>query len=188
MPGNFNNDDLLSMVEEMISGRNDFFSSGMVRSIPFQFRHAVMNRYMSTESLYLELMNRIHANNVRERAAATTLLTFSMPISYNDGNPSFMEPVAVVPSATQITTSLQDCRPSHSACAVCQETISSGACRIRQCGHVYHRECIVNWFSMSVRCPVCRFDIRQVGPPTQTSAASEQTLSQPASQLEEQSI
>ena len=182
MPGLFNNDDLLSMVEEMISGRNDFFSSAMVRSIPFQFRHAVMNRYMSTESLYLELMNRIHANNVRERAAATTLLTFSMPINYNDLNPSFMEPVPVVPSATQISSSLQDCRANNSPCAVCQETISSGACRVRQCGHIYHRDCVVNWFSMSVRCPVCRFDIRQAGPPTQTSAASVQTLSQPASQ------
>jgi len=188
MPGQFSNDDLLSMLEEMITGRNDFFTSGMIRNIPFQFRHAVMTRYMSTETLYLELMSRIYTSNVRERLAATTLLTFSMPINYNEGSPSFMEPVIVVPSQTQITSSLEDYIGTQSSCAVCQEAISSGACRIRQCGHVYHRSCIVNWFSMSVRCPVCRFDIRQAGPEGQTSSASEQTLSQQADQSAGQNI
>jgi hypothetical protein len=178
MPGQFSNDDLLAMLEEMISGRNDFFTSGMIRNIPFQFRNAVMTRYMSTEALYLDLMSRIYTSNLRERLAATTLLTFSMPINYNDGSPSFMEPVIVVPSQTQINSSLEECPGNQSSCAVCQDTISSGACRIRQCGHVYHRTCIVNWFSMSVRCPVCRFDIRQADPLIQTSSASEQTLSQ----------
>lgn len=182
MPGQFSNDDLLSMLEEMISGRNDFFSTGMIRTIPYQFRHAVMTRYMTTESLYLELMSRIYTSNLRDRMAATTLLTFTYNLNDSNPNPSFMEPVVVTPSATQVTSSLEDCPGNQTSCAVCQDTISSNACRIRQCGHVYHRSCIVNWFSMSVRCPVCRFDIRQAGPSDQTSSASEQMPSQPSSQ------
>ena len=175
MPDHFTNEDLLSMLEEMITGRNEFFSSTMIRNIPFQFRNAVMTRYMSTESLYLDLMNRIYTSNLRERLAATTLLTFR---NVTDYLPSFMDPVPVLASSTQINSSLEDCVPTHTSCAVCQETISSDACRIRQCQHSYHRSCIVNWFSMSVRCPVCRHDIREANPVVQTSAASAETSSQ----------
>lgn len=175
MPDHFSNEDILSMLEEMISGRNEFFSPSMIRNIPFQFRNGIMMRYMNTESLYLDLMNRIYTSNLRDRIAATTLLTFR---NVSDLIPSFMDPVPVVPSATQISSSLQDCNATQTACAVCQETISSDACQIRQCGHSYHRSCIVNWFSMSVRCPVCRHDIREANPVAQTSAASSETSSQ----------
>lgn len=179
MPDHFSNEDILSMLEEMISGRNEFFSPSMIRNIPFQFRNGIMMRYMNTESLYLDLMNRIYTSNLRDRIAATTLLTFR---NVSDLIPSFMDPVPVVPTATQISSSVQDCDATQTACAVCQEIISSDACRIRQCGHFYHRTCIVNWLSMSVRCPVCRFDIRQADPSIQTSSASEQMPSQSATQ------
>ena len=31
---------------------------------------------------------------------------------------------------------------------------------IRQCGHTFHTEHIMNWFRSNCRCPVCRYDIR----------------------------
>jgi hypothetical protein len=33
--------------------------------------------------------------------------------------------------------------------------------RINHCGHTFRRDAINNWFQRNVRCPVCRFDIRQ---------------------------
>ena len=31
---------------------------------------------------------------------------------------------------------------------------------IRHCGHIFHTENIMNWFSSHCNCPVCRYDIR----------------------------
>jgi hypothetical protein len=174
--------EVLSMISEMIQGRNQFLSNQTIRGIPFQHRPAVLSRYMNNEALYLEFINRVYMNNIQTQSAATALITLTM------ANPSrnFMDPVTVTASQQQINSSLENFSNTTSSCAICQEAISSGACRIRQCGHVYHRACIVNWLSMSVRCPVCRHDIREAGQANQTSVDEEQTSSQQEDQLEEQ--
>lgn len=50
-------------------------------------------------------------------------------------------------------------------CTVCQETFRSEGSgqlrRIRHCGHTFHQNCIDTWFGSHVRCPVCRYDIRE---------------------------
>jgi Ring finger domain len=178
-----NEPDVLTMVEHMIDGRNEFFSNQTIRGIPYQYRPAVLSRYMNNEAVYLEFINRVYMNNIQTQSAATALITLTM------ANPSrnFMDPVTVTASQNQINSSLENFSNTTSSCAICQETISSGACRIRQCGHVYHRACIVNWLSMSVRCPVCRHDIREAGQASQTSVDEEQTSSQQEDQLEEHS-
>ena len=33
-------------------------------------------------------------------------------------------------------------------------------CRINYCSHIFKKESIMEWFNTSVRCPVCRYDIR----------------------------
>ena len=33
--------------------------------------------------------------------------------------------------------------------------------RIRQCGHIFSQQALRNWFSANVRCPICRYDIRE---------------------------
>lgn len=171
---------VLSMIEDMIEGRNHFFSGDFMRRVPFNYRAGLVSRYMTNELIYLELINRLHVHNTQLQNAAATLITLGM-----QPNNTFMNPVVVAPSRAQINSSLQDYPNTTSNCAICQEPISSGGCRIRQCGHVYHRTCIENWFSMSVRCPVCRHDIREEGQPTQTSPAAEQTSSQSEVQSEE---
>ena len=172
---------ILSLLEGIIIGRNEFLTEETFRVIPFNSRPTMIARYMTNESMLLEFLNRVYLNDTYARNAAATLITLTLP---NNGS-SFMEPVTVSPSVNQVNNSLEDFQNTNSSCAVCQEVISSGACRIRQCGHVYHRSCIVNWFSMSVRCPVCRHDIREESRANQTSAASEQTSSQERDQLAE---
>lgn len=164
---------IFSLLEDMIEGRNNFLSNSTIRAIPYSYRPGVLARFMNNEALYIEFINRVYMNSIQTRAAATALITLTMPNMV--GN--FMDPVSVTPSVNQINRSLQDCEATTSSCAICQESISSGACRIRQCGHVYHRACIVAWFSTSVRCPVCRYDIRIEGPASQTSSAGEETPS-----------
>lgn len=41
-------------------------------------------------------------------------------------------------------------------CAICLETLIKGNQEKRIiCGHIYHRDCIVSWFSIRFSCPLC---------------------------------
>jgi hypothetical protein len=84
-----------------------------------------------------------------------------------EGFPQNLTPVVVAPTTDQITAAT-DVRMATTAdetqvCSVCQESIVDGqALRIlRHCHHTFHRNCIDPWFRTSVRCPVCRHDIRE---------------------------
>ena len=160
---------LLELLAEMVDGRNSFFNR-LSTFGPHQARPTVFSRYMMNEVIYLEMINRIYQNHLRNNLAST-ILTFTLPAN-------FLDPVSIVPTQGQVTSSLEDIEPTTTNCAICQEAISSGGARIRQCGHVFHRSCIVNWLGMSVRCPVCRHDIRREDLEEETPPASEQTSSQ----------
>jgi hypothetical protein len=41
--------------------------------------------------------------------------------------------------------------------------LENGICRIKHCSHSFKQAAIVDWFRRNVRCPVCRFDIRETG-------------------------
>lgn len=81
----------------------------------------------------------------------------------------FINPVAVAPTEEQLhrATFLTVIQPSAEiVCPICQDHSSddntTGEWRyIRHCDHAFHRSCIDHWFQEHVRCPVCRFDIRQ---------------------------
>lgn len=172
--------DVLSLLEDMIHGRNTFLSNDVIRALPFDHRPTIIARYMNNEASYMELINRVYTNNTQEaRAAARTLIAFTMPVGG-----TFLDPVTVAPTRAQIASSIEDFPNATSNCAICQEAISAGGCRIRQCGHVYHRACALSWFSLSVRCPVCRYDIREANPVGQTSSG-EAEMSSPASDQSE---
>ena len=141
---------ILEVLESLVEGRNDFFVRTM-QLTPHQQRGTMASRYMLNEICFLEIINRIYQNQLRSQSAVVTL---SIPANFSD-------PVQVVATQEQINASLQNIDSTTSNCAICQESISSGACKIRQCGHVYHRQCILSWLGMNVRCPVCRHDIRE---------------------------
>lgn len=74
---------------------------------------------------------------------------------------SFMEPVQVIPTREQITAATENhIQATDTTCAICQEGVTC-ATRIRDCGHYFHSQCILEWFTMNPRCPVCRHDIRE---------------------------
>jgi len=158
----------------LIEGRNQFFSRTINQMRP-QTRDATMNRFMMNEMCLLELTNRIHQQSIRASQAASIVMT--LPLT------NFFDPVHVEATQNQIQNATETLTtpPADSQCAICQDNITTDATRIRSCGHMYHRNCITNWFTMSVRCPVCRHDIRSTHPPAQTSPASSGTSLPPAS-------
>lgn len=155
-------------------GRNEFFSNANIRLLNYPARTGLMTRYMNSESFILELVNRLYSNHLYS-TVANAVFTLALPARFND-------PVVVAPSQLQINAALENHENPDAPCAICQEPITSGGVRIRQCQHSYHRSCISNWLSMSVRCPVCRYDIREVGQTGQTSSVSSETTAQEPSQ------
>lgn len=48
-------------------------------------------------------------------------------------------------------------------CPITLDNFNNGeiVTRIRSCGHTFQSAAIINWFNSNVRCPVCRYDIRE---------------------------
>lgn len=81
------------------------------------------------------------------------------------------EPVVVAPTpqqierATTIRVPYSTEEAEHTACAICQDPLMAETDvrplrEITHCEHIFHQTCIDRWFQRNVRCPVCRFDIR----------------------------
>jgi hypothetical protein len=91
-----------------------------------------------------------------------------------------LEPVRVGATAEQLEAASRVLVVSDTTinanCAICVEPINVGdTCRrITRCHHIFHKDCIDQHFQTSVRCPLCRIDIREMAP-----AADEPTPTQP---------
>jgi hypothetical protein len=78
------------------------------------------------------------------------------------------ENVVIAPTAEQIANSTEelvyssDVLLSNTSCPITLEDFQDGDAlqRILQCRHTFKRAAIQNWFQRNVRCPVCRYDIR----------------------------
>lgn len=55
----------------------------------------------------------------------------------------------------------------NTSCPITLEPFQQGEelCLIRHCSHLFKREALMDWFQRNVRCPVCRYDIRNYVPP-----------------------
>jgi len=48
-------------------------------------------------------------------------------------------------------------------CAIClNDFLNSSQCRQLPCDHVFHKSCIDEWFILSVKCPMCKRNIREL--------------------------
>ncbi len=151
----------LRILQELAVTRNQFFSNARA----YRRRDQITLRYLETENAFINALARTRTEPVT--------ITFPISIPAN-----FMDNVPVVASNQQITNELVPYSgSSQQTCSICQDSISSDGVELRGCHHVYHRECIETWFGASVRCPVCRRDIREgqeagtssdaIGTPTQ---------------------
>ncbi len=75
-----------------------------------------------------------------------------------------MDPVIVRPTQQHIARGSQivSTTATEELCSICQESMAhSEVRRINHCRHMFHQQCIDHWFERNVRCPVCRWDIRE---------------------------
>jgi hypothetical protein len=81
---------------------------------------------------------------------------------------NFNDPVNVVATPRQISTATTQLlyenidTPTNDRCPICLEVFQpdSEVTQINHCRHVFNRTELATWFETNVRCPVCRFDIR----------------------------
>ena len=158
-------DGFADILAGIIEGRNQFFMRTINQMRPAS-RDTIMNRFMLNEMCLLELTNRVLHQTTRASQTAASMI-LNLPSN-------FLDPVSVAPTSAQIASATEPVAtpPEDTQCAICQDAVTTDATRIRSCGHMYHPSCLTNWLTMSVRCPVCRHDIRSEHPPVQTSAAS----------------
>ena len=89
-------------------------------------------------------------------------------MNQRQANEEFLRPVIVRPSEQQINRATRLIRygnvinPSNTRCPISLTTFEddSEVMQILECGHIFVREELMNWFNMNVRCPLCRYDIR----------------------------
>ena len=87
---------------------------------------------------------------------------------------SSMSPVVVRPTSQVIANATETIpfadipSPQYHVCPISHEDFNnnSAVTRIRYCGHYFDPQAIGHWLSTSVRCPVCRHDIRDGGTPS----------------------
>ena len=80
----------------------------------------------------------------------------------------FYAPVSIIPTEQQITNATREilfssiAAPINNTCPISHDAIdpSDVVMQINHCGHIFTPRNLREWFSRSVRCPVCRFDIR----------------------------
>ena len=121
----------------------------------------VMLQYMDMRVRMFSLMEAIvsRPEPVR-RGSLETNIQIVLPADWSD-------PVHIHPTEEQIAFA---CIPISDAtdlvnCVICQEANTSreggASIELRGCHHQFHTTCIREWFSVNVRCPVCRNDIRE---------------------------
>ena len=112
-----------------------------------------------------------------------------MPIAPADrmrGN--FSDPVNVIATPEQIATATRNIlyenveEPLNNRCPICLDVFqsSSEVTQIRHCGHIFNRSQLATWLERNVRCPVCRFDLRD-----HVSANTHNHIDQPPIQTNE---
>ena len=112
---------------------------------------------------------------------------FSTPSLDYSSEPSVLGPwfaelmrsVVISPTTEQIENATETVHYSASLdmadrCSISLENFTEleQVCRIKFCGHIFKPESIQEWFNTSVKCPVCRYDIRTY---VQNAAASAST-------------
>jgi hypothetical protein len=117
-------------------------------------------------------MNRPRHNNRRTISETISYYTTFIPTNTYTN----LRDVVIRPSVEQISNATEEISYStnhsrytftNTTCPITLEEFQEGEIlrRINHCGHVFRESAIQNWFRQNVRCPVCRYDIRDYIPP-----------------------
>lgn len=149
---------------------------------------------------YLDMMllreRQRNQNNIRVNTNRNTQPIFNGATNVSSIFPQFrmspyftpMQDVIVSPSyneidrATEIIVYNENDDHPNSSCPITLESFTneSNICRIKQCRHIFKTTALYNWFRTNVRCPVCRYDIRDYQSDTPSSQSPTSTVSDPS--------
>jgi hypothetical protein len=164
------------------------------------FREYQENMRLMIETMYLLASNNINASPNRNNTTNERRPTYDNEYLYYSLFPNinrftrpvtpintFNENVIVRPTNNQLDSATinyeynAETSQYNTNCPITLEEFQEGeqVCRIRHCGHTFRRDAINNWFQGNVRCPVCRYDIRDYSVDNSTPETQEGVASQP---------
>jgi hypothetical protein len=137
--------DVFSVLTSILETDRMLYNS--IRYFPEDTRATVLLQHQVNNSGMIALL--------RTSLAQPTSMVINLPY------PDDLADVPVLATATQIAdATTAGITVTDADCAICQDTVTM-VTKINHCGHGFHDTCIQNWFTRSVRCPVCRWDIRE---------------------------
>jgi hypothetical protein len=122
-------------------------------------------------------MNREGANT-RAHIQHTHIDDYLTPILTTFFNTDNLSPIVVRPTQTQIELATElvpfEENMAHNTCPITQSPFQSTdrIRRIKHCGHCFIELGLNDWFNQSVRCPVCRYDIREYSTQNRPSSST----------------
>lgn len=114
-------------------------------------------------------------NNYMNTGAFPLFTTFG-PVNYDN-----LTPVTIRPNANEINNATEIIAYStdmtHTVCPITQSPFEENhqIRRIIHCGHCFMNDSLNNWFTRSVLCPVCRYDIRSYVSPRTNDDTNDDT-------------
>ena len=144
-------DNILSLV--MAANNNINYNTSNRRLTTTNVNTTTTNR--TTNTPYLN-------TNVRANTTHTSSTGLSNLLT------SFFNNIEVVPTQQQINNATRNLvfrdivNPTNDVCPISLERFqpTDHVTQIRWCGHIFRRRDLLSWFNHNVRCPVCRYDIR----------------------------
>ena len=150
--------------------------SGNLNDIMFQYNKN-MRDYNDNMRLYLDIIanrDRVNADNRRydysyyynQHIRPTNILSsLFFPTTRRENT---LQDVIVRPTqqqiqdATEIISFDESVSNNNTNCPITLEPFGNGerVCRIKYCCHLFKQTALNDWFRRNVRCPVCRYDIR----------------------------
>ena len=128
----------------------------------------------SPVTLNLPIPNLNLAGSTVRRAPLNNTTSFTQTISelLAAAATDNLSPVVVRPSQAQIDTATEEVtfssieNPLNSTCPIGHDNFSDDdtVLQIIPCGHIFTPDHLRQWFRSSVRCPLCRYDIRNYNP------------------------
>lgn len=133
--------------------------------------HENMSDYNENMRRYLQLIgddadfSRINNSNINDTRTPIIATLFRNYFRSTENNNRY-EDVIVRPTNDEIERATENIEfigsLPFSSCPISLDPFRIGEeiCRIKHCSHLFKKNALMNWFQTSVRCPVCRYDIR----------------------------
>lgn len=161
--GNFSN--IMLQYNKNIRDYNDnmriFLQVIQLQQQPINVNQSVNQNVSDYNTFYYSRPLLRRTNNI-----FSSLFTSDIPLRQNNDN---LQNVIVRPSEEQIENATETIRfdenisYNNTTCPITLVPFLHGEniCRIKYCSHLFTRNALHDWFRRNVRCPVCRYDIRE---------------------------